>query len=62
LPVTRTDSPPQQLQKSVDNEALRSVDTRALQEIDAFFGKSHSIIIPLTVREILDEQIARRPA
>lgn len=34
----------------------------ALQEIDAFFRKSHRIIIPLTVREILDEQIARKLA
>jgi hypothetical protein len=34
----------------------------ALHEIDAFFRKSHRIIIPLTVREILDEQIARKLA
>lgn len=32
----------------------------ALTEIDAFFRKSGRIIIPLTVREILDEQIARK--
>jgi DNA modification methylase len=31
-------------------------------EIDAFFRKSGRIIIPLTVREILDEQIARKLA
>jgi len=34
----------------------------ALSEIDAFFRKSGRIIIPLTVREILDEQIARKLA
>lgn len=32
----------------------------ALQEIDAFFRKSRRVIIPLTVREILDEQIAQK--
>lgn len=34
----------------------------ALTEIDAFFRKSGRVIIPLTVREILDEQIARKLA
>jgi DNA modification methylase len=34
----------------------------ALAEIDAFFRKSGRIIIPLTVREILHEQIARKLA
>jgi DNA modification methylase len=34
----------------------------ALTEIDAFFRKSGRIIIALTVREILDEQIARKLA
>lgn len=34
----------------------------ALTEIDAFFRKSGRIIIPLTVREILDEQIAKKLA
>jgi hypothetical protein len=34
----------------------------ATTEIDAFFRKSGRIIIPLTVREILDEQIARKLA
>jgi hypothetical protein len=34
----------------------------ALTEIDAYFRKSGRIIIPLTVREILDEQIARKLA
>jgi SAM-dependent methyltransferase len=34
----------------------------ALAEIDAFFRKSGRVIIPLTVREILDEQIARKLA
>jgi DNA modification methylase len=32
----------------------------ALAEIDAFFRKSKRVIIPLTVREILDEEIARK--
>ena len=34
----------------------------ALAEIDAFFRKQHKIIIPLTVREILDEQLAKKLA
>lgn len=34
----------------------------ALTEIGAFFRKSKRVIIPLTVREILDEQIARKLA
>jgi len=34
----------------------------ALAEIQAFFTKSHKVIIPLTVREILDEQIAMKLA
>jgi hypothetical protein len=34
----------------------------ALTEIDAFFRKSQRIIIPLTVREIIDEEIARKLA
>ena len=32
----------------------------ALREIDRFFKEEHAVIIPLTVREILDEQIARK--
>jgi hypothetical protein len=34
----------------------------AYTEIDAFFRKSGRVIIPLTVQEILDEQIARKLA
>ena len=34
----------------------------AIAEIDAFFRKSGKVIIPLTVREILDEEIARKLA
>lgn len=34
----------------------------ALSEIDAFFRKSGRVIIPLTVRDILDEQIAQKLA
>ena len=34
----------------------------ALREIDRFFKEEHAVIIPLTVREILDEQIARKLA
>ena len=30
----------------------------AIQEINNFFVKQHKIIIPLTVKEILDEHIA----
>ncbi len=34
----------------------------ALREIDAFFRKSGKVIIVLTVREILDEQLAKKLA
>jgi hypothetical protein len=34
----------------------------ALHEIDGFFRREHRVIIPLTVREILDETIAHRLA
>jgi hypothetical protein len=34
----------------------------ALRECDAFFKRSGKVIIPLTVREILDEEIARKLA
>jgi hypothetical protein len=34
----------------------------ALHEIGAFFRKSGRVIIPLTVQEILDEQLARKLA
>src|SRR5665213_448164 len=34
----------------------------ALREVDAFFRREHRVIIPLTVREILDETIARKLA
>jgi hypothetical protein len=32
----------------------------ALTEIDRFFRQTHRVIVPLTVREILDEEIARK--
>ena len=32
----------------------------ALREIDRFFKADHAVIVPLTVKEILDEQIARK--
>ncbi len=32
----------------------------ALREIDAFFRKSGKVIVALTVREILDEQLAKK--
>jgi ribosomal protein S6 len=34
----------------------------ALREIDRFFKADHAVIIPLTVQEILDEQIAMKLA
>ena len=34
----------------------------ALREIDRFFKADHAVIVPLTVQEILDEQIARKLA
>jgi len=33
----------------------------ALREIDGFFRKSGKVIVALTVREILDEALARKP-
>ena len=42
------------------NSALYSSD--AMIEIGAFFRKSGRVIIPLTVREILDEQNAHKLA
>jgi hypothetical protein len=34
----------------------------ALREIDAFFRKSAKVIVALTVREILDEQLPKKVA
>ena len=34
----------------------------ALHEIDHFFREEHRITIPITVRDILDEEIARKLA
>jgi hypothetical protein len=34
----------------------------ALQEIELFFKRSHKAIVALTVKEILDEQIAKKLA
>jgi DNA modification methylase len=34
----------------------------ALREVDAFFRREHRVIVPLTVREILEESIARKLA
>jgi hypothetical protein len=34
----------------------------ALREVDAFFRREHVVIVPLTVREILDEHIAQKLA
>ncbi len=34
----------------------------ALSEIDAYFRKSHKVIVPFTVREILDEHLAQKLA
>jgi hypothetical protein len=36
--------------------------TDALTEIDAFFRKSGKVIVALTVKEILEEQIAKKLA
>jgi hypothetical protein len=32
----------------------------AMREIDRFFREEHRIIVPLTVRETLDEELARK--
>ena len=34
----------------------------ALTEIDGFFRKQHKVIVPLTVKEILEEHIAKKLA
>ncbi len=34
----------------------------AMREIDRFFREEHRIIVPLTVQEILEEEIARKLA
>ena len=34
----------------------------ALSEIDAFFRKSGKVIVPLTVKDILEEQLAKKLA
>ena len=34
----------------------------SLTEIDGFFRRQHAVIVPLTVREILEERIAQKLA
>jgi hypothetical protein len=34
----------------------------AMRELDRYFKADHAVIIPLTVKEVLDEQIARKLA
>jgi hypothetical protein len=34
----------------------------ALREVDAFFRREHRVIVPLTVRDILEESLARKLA
>jgi ribosomal protein S6 len=36
--------------------------SNALQEVESFFKCGHKVIVALTVKEILDEQIARKLA
>lgn len=45
-----------------DPELLHDYSSDAMREIDRFFREEHRIIVPLTVREILDEEIARKLA
>ena len=40
----------------------RGGEQDALNEIQRYFTKEHRIIIPLTVSDILDEEIARKLA
>jgi len=53
-------------QTSVEESRARRVafdcNCDALREIDGFFRKSGNVIIALTLREILDEEIARKLA
>ena len=34
----------------------------ALREIDRFFKADHAVVVPLTVKDILEEQLARKLA
>lgn len=39
---------------------MKEIMTPASRETDRFFKADHAVIIPLTVQEIVDEQIARK--
>jgi hypothetical protein len=40
--------------------SLCSYSSDALQEIESFFKRSRKVIVALSVKEILDEEIARK--
>jgi len=44
------------------NQAVPRLSGGATKEISRFFREEHRVIIPITVREILDEQIAHKLA
>lgn len=50
------------LREDCENGFFVSFDyfSDALTEIQAFFKRSHRAIVPLTVQEILDEQVAMK--
>jgi hypothetical protein len=40
---------------------LSAYSDDSLREIESFFKRSHKVIVALTVQEILDEHIAKKP-
>ena len=58
----RRDDGPGQIQKPAIVALAFDYSSDAMTEIGAFFRKSGRVIVPLTVREILDEQIAHKLA
>jgi len=48
------------LRRKVESNLRFSHSSDALQEIESFFKRSHEVIVALTVREILDEHIAKK--
>jgi hypothetical protein len=47
---------------ATSSPGLAATSSDALTEIDAYFRKSHKVIVPFTVREILDEHLAHKLA
>jgi hypothetical protein len=43
-----------------DETELCPYSSDTLSEIESFFKRSHKVIVALTVKEILDEQVAKK--